>query len=424
MEAFGKAITSKKRMLSFRTKGRIDVTHASIDYNDFFDHVKGLKKVLLISGGRSGSDFFQSLLDRHSEILQFPGTFFFHQWWEEAKCKENLFDLLNEFIWHSTGWSNHIAFFKSYYNRIERWDQLGENKNEYFEVDIDSFKKHMLGIFSEIEINRKNFFIAVHLAYGLASNIDVNKTKILFYHIHHIEKLEEFKEDFLSFDIIFTIREPRNLLVSDMEHWKIYDSKSYNSYHLYRILKRIFDESEPILKYTKDVKTLKLEDLHLFHQDVLKEYCQSYGLTFEKNMLESTWHGKKWWGDAISGKYLDGFNKKIRKKKWIGKIFFHDNLLIGFLLEDRLKHYGYVFETKPWRLYYLIIPCLIFLPMKYELKTLIHNMKQNKRTIDKFISVGMLMQSYFMRIILYFNYLIKKIRGEIYIAETFFQRTR
>ena len=32
-----------------------------------------MKTIILIAGGRAGSDFFQSLLDGRSQILQFPG---------------------------------------------------------------------------------------------------------------------------------------------------------------------------------------------------------------------------------------------------------------------------------------------------------------------------------------------------------------
>ena len=32
-----------------------------------------MKTLLLVPGGRSGSDFFHGLLDDHSQILQFPG---------------------------------------------------------------------------------------------------------------------------------------------------------------------------------------------------------------------------------------------------------------------------------------------------------------------------------------------------------------
>ena len=34
-----------------------------------------MRLILLTAGGRAGSDFFHSLLDGHSQILQFPGTF-------------------------------------------------------------------------------------------------------------------------------------------------------------------------------------------------------------------------------------------------------------------------------------------------------------------------------------------------------------
>ena len=34
-----------------------------------------MKLILLTAGGRAGSDFFHSLLDGHSQILQFPGYF-------------------------------------------------------------------------------------------------------------------------------------------------------------------------------------------------------------------------------------------------------------------------------------------------------------------------------------------------------------
>ena len=32
-----------------------------------------MKIILLVAGGRGGSDFFQGLLDGHSQVLTFPG---------------------------------------------------------------------------------------------------------------------------------------------------------------------------------------------------------------------------------------------------------------------------------------------------------------------------------------------------------------
>ena len=403
---------------------------ANIDYDGLFDHVENLRKVLLVAGaGRVGTDFFQSLLDGHSQILQVTGVSFFHIWWKDAKCKENLSDLVNEFIWYTNSPSNHIEKFKSYYNKQERWNQLGVNKNEFFEVDIDVFKNHMLNILAAKELNSKNFILAVHLAYGLAIGVDIKKTKIIFYHAHHIEKLKEFREDFSNFDVICAVREPRNTLVSTIEHWRKYNIDIYHSRFLYHQVKRIFEESEPILKYTKNFKTLKLEDLHLFTKEVFEEFCNRYNLELQDCMFESSYRGKKWWGDALSGRYLDGFNKNIKEKKWKDKLFFYDNFLIEFILEDRLNHYGYPFENKMSKIYLIFVFFLVFLPMKYELKILVHSFKNSIALNGKapvlnrglFFYMCRSLFFYVLRVRLYFEFIWRKIRKKIFLSNFFIQ---
>ncbi len=396
---------------------------SDIDYVELFHHVENLKRVLLVAGGpRVGVDFLQSLLDGHPEILQFTGFWFFHRWWKtEAKCKENLSDLINEFVWHTCDSCNHIAAFKSYYNKKERWDQLGKNRNEFFEVSIDNFRNHTLKILSNKEINSRNFFLAVNLAYGLATDIDIKKTKILFYHIHHIEKLKEFKEDFIDFDVICSIRDPRNILVSAVDNWKKYDRKTYKSRFLYEVLKRLFEESEPVLQYTKNIRTLKLEDLHIFSKEVLDEFCERYNLSFEQIMLESSYHGKKWWGDQLSVKYLDGFNKNINGKKWKDRFFYYDNFLIEFILGDRLRHYGYLSKRKILIIYLIFASFLVFLPMKYEWRVFIYNFKRNQTFKGKIVSTANWLIFYILRILLYFRFIKKKLRKKIYLSDFFIQ---
>ena len=390
---------------------------ANIDYNGLFKHVEDLKKILLVAGaGRVGSDFFQSLLDSHSEILQFTGVWFFHQWWVEAKCKKNLEDLINEFIWHTCNFCNHIAKFKSYCIKRERWHQLGDNKNEFFEVDIDTFRNHMLNILVDKKISSRNFFLAVNLAYGLATDVKVEKTKILFYHTHHIKKLKDFKQDFPDFDVICAIREPRNALVSAVEHWRRYDSKTYNPNFFYQALSRIFEESEPILRYTKNCNTSKLEDLHLFSEKILRKFCEMYNLQLEPCMFMSSYHGKKWWGDELSDRYLDGFNKNINDKKWKDKLYFYDNFLIEFILEDRLKHYEYPFENKIPKFCLLLAIFLIFLPIKYEVKIFIDNFSNEKTIKGKSISIKNSAKFYILRILLYFKFVWKKCSKKVFLV--------
>jgi len=409
------------------------VEEININYQKLFEQVESLKKVLLVAGhARVGTDFFQSLLDSHPEILQLTGICFFHLWWSHKNQKDNISNLIDEFVWHSCDVCNHIAMFKSYYNKKERWNQLGDNKNDFFEVDIGRFKSHMINILTGKELNSRNFFLAANLAYGLTTGVDIKKTKILFYHAHHIDKLGEFYKDFPDFDLICSIREPRNVLASGMEHWKNYDLKSYNANFLYQSIRRIFEESELAQEYTSNIKTLKLEDLHLFSQEVLEEFCNTYGLKFNNSLLESSYHGKKWWGDSLSGKYLDGFNKNITKKKWNGKLFFYDNFLIEFILEDRLKHYGYPFENKISNLYLPLACILIILPTKHELKILIHSIKNSlfRKGESKFPQRGLLfylgrgLYFYTLRVALYYKFILKKVRKRLFLADSFISERR
>lgn len=389
-----------------------------IDYEVLFKHVENLRIVLLVATSRSGSDFFQSLLDGHSQVLQVSGDWYLHLWWEEAKCKENPVDLVNEFIWHADSLSNHIAKFKSGYNKIERWDKLGEDKNSSFEVDINIFRKHMLNLLQARPLNSRNFFLAVNLAYGLASGNDIMKTKILFYHIHQVERIEAFKDDFADFDVICTTREPRNTLVSGMEHWKRYDSRTFEPKFLYLLLKRIIRESEALLAYTKNVKTLRLESLHLYPEEVLREFCHTYGLNFENSLLQPTYHGKKWWGDALSDKYLTGFNKNINEAKWKGKLSVYDAFLLRFILQKRLKHYGYTDAMIP--VFFLPLALLLtFLPMKYEARILAYQLKSSNNLKAKLKVLLRSLIFYALRVCLYFRYLFRNNISRVFLPANF-----
>ena len=92
-----------------------------------------MKLVLLTAGGRAGSDFFHSLLDEHTQILQFPGY---------LRVNKNLVSILNNkdskkkaklFI------KFYPEFFNSKINKFERWNKLGEKKNRYFQVNKKNF---------------------------------------------------------------------------------------------------------------------------------------------------------------------------------------------------------------------------------------------------------------------------------------------
>ena len=74
-----------------------------------------MKILLLVTGGRGGADFFQGLLDDHSQILQFPGDL--HQSHEnilKILSLKNPYEISNKFI------DTFPHFFNSRLNKIER----------------------------------------------------------------------------------------------------------------------------------------------------------------------------------------------------------------------------------------------------------------------------------------------------------------
>ena len=57
-----------------------------------------MKLLALITGGRNGSSLFLSLLDGHSQIMQFPGTFLFDDFYEQIKNEKNSNIIAQSFI--------------------------------------------------------------------------------------------------------------------------------------------------------------------------------------------------------------------------------------------------------------------------------------------------------------------------------------
>ena len=97
-----------------------------------------MKVLLLVAGGRAGSDLFQSLLDEHSQILQFPGM---------LKINRDFLDLINLKNYHEIPVKFielYPLFFNSKINKSERHDSLGKNRKKFYKVNTNVFIKNFL----------------------------------------------------------------------------------------------------------------------------------------------------------------------------------------------------------------------------------------------------------------------------------------
>jgi hypothetical protein len=149
-----------------------------------------------------------------------------------------------------------------------------------------------------------------------------------------------------------------------MKNWdNIKGNKQTTPSMYYFHLDRLFNGVRDIFKNNKKTYVIKLEDLHRKNSFVMKSLCDKLNLNFEDNLKISSYQGKLWWGDQVSGRDINGinpnFNNKINEKLFFKK----DIKCIEYFLSEYLKKYNYTITKN-------IINCefLKYLPFKIELK--------------------------------------------------------
>mgnify|MGYP003966210597 CR=1 FL=1 len=386
-----------------------------IDYKEVFEHLNNIPIVAMAGlRVRPGTDFFHSLVDGHPEIVQTTGSCLYNyfSFWNATIYKDDLDNLIEEFIYDI----NHIPLFDSRFNMKEKWGKLGGNKDEYFEVDKLKFTTYLKNLMNGIELNSKNFFLALNGAYSMCVGIDIFKSKVLFFHAHSVENIYPISNEFSNITVVLMIRELREGTMSFIENKSITDP----SYYMPSSCVNPFKEYALINEYTQkfNTKFISLKDLHHNPQKVLINFCQDFELEFIDNILmTSDYHGKLWWGDVLSQKDLQGFNPKFgRIEKWKDKFNNIDSALIEFLFSEEYKIFN--FETSisniKYNSIYILFPLLVFVPMKYEVKLLKYNIK-NKMGLRRIISSFVF---YLVRIKMYFKvYFLKLTNKKIEIRK-------
>ena len=128
-------------------------------YADIMAHLKKLQPYKLTTTGRTGTDFLQSLLDSHTEVLTFNGSFWFHDFWNNSKCTKTdniiISDLLDEFV------GINLDKLKSKYDVRERKDSLGDNGDQSIDIDLAFFKTGAIKLLHGRKVTSRNFFLAV-----------------------------------------------------------------------------------------------------------------------------------------------------------------------------------------------------------------------------------------------------------------------
>ncbi|MBI3772180.1 MAG: hypothetical protein HY272_05735 [Gammaproteobacteria bacterium] len=353
------------------------------------DHSNALGNINLLvthAYGRAGSLFLQSLFDSHPNVLTLPhfGVLY-------SSLPELITDIQRQsdiFV------SRHQAIFdtsKGYFGDVgvSVSGKFGVNGDEDLVVNPSLFKEKIASIASAVagaqgHVSRREFFILVHVAYGLClRDLDISDIKYIFYHPHSNEEWEILLSDFPGLYFIAMTRDPRQDWVS----WKkihalrmrrdpsrippicLFLSEykySKNCYYLSGLIERL---------ETDHVRIIDLEKFHVMNRSAMLHLCSWLGLEFDETLMHSTFNGREWFGNSAALRKASSFNPEIKLASWRNELEPDEIDLINSLLVGSLGylHYGVdidnsnvPFETLLCRVKYasgslLVMHCFLYI---------------------------------------------------------------
>ena len=297
-------------------------------------HLQQLPVYALVTTGRTGSDFLQSLLDSHPHVLTFNGHFAVHsEFFKASTCLNavpvSASDVADEFV------GKYIYKLVSRYDIQEGKDRLGETGDRSFAIDTGVFKAHVVGLMGDLEVTSTNLLLAVYGAYNLCLGHDLFQTRIVFHHPHLFYEFDEFKKDFPRTSVVVTTRDPRASFVSHVEHFRRYYVGHDTEQHLYICLKMMLEDSSPLEGTDLRYIAVRLEDLP--RESTLRELSEWLGIDFSESLLRSTWAGLDWHGDRLSGKAFDsqGWSATRTENRWEERLGRLEQYVFNYVMQSR-----------------------------------------------------------------------------------------
>ena len=319
-----------------------------------------MKAIILVTGGRGGSDFFQGLLDNHNEILQIPGILRINENFFEIFNSQNNAEIAEKFIRFVP------LIFDSRKNKLERHDKLGPKRNQYYKVNKRKFRYHFERL-SKKKVTKKIQIIEnLYKAYYLASNKKINKLKIILLHTHTIDYTKKLfsYETINNCVIIHTMRHPVNALQSPIRNWlKFNNGKVFFPKDLYFQKDLAINGLNNLINLNKKIYVILLENLIKNKTKVMRDFCKIFNIKFSEKLMNCTYFGKQWWGDKISGRWI---GKKIKNKKInLKDVFFESDLhyFKGLTMKIINKYYDdknlnsrnfFLYKLSPTKAEYLV----------------------------------------------------------------------
>tara|TARA_Y100001958_G_C21215799_1_gene541203 strand:- start:900 stop:1940 length:1041 start_codon:yes stop_codon:yes gene_type:complete len=242
-----------------------------------------MKITLIVTTGRTGSDYLQRCLDGLNGLIVFTDKFNYHQFFENNNQKINSEILLKRFL------EKYSYLFKEI--KIE---------NIKIKFSIKKFKKYFMQLSKNKPMNRKQFFLLLYKSYHLTCGKKLSKVKNIIHHSHGVNNTIQTLKDFPNAKILITVRHPLMNLKSGLYNWFRYKKSIISMKRVFFYVYRIRQD----LKYLNSLKNrkffIKLEEAN--NKAVKKKLCNFLNIKYQKKIYKASILGKPWIGDKVSSK--------------------------------------------------------------------------------------------------------------------------
>ncbi|OQX19090.1 MAG: hypothetical protein BWK76_05515 [Desulfobulbaceae bacterium A2] len=318
------------------------------------------KAVILLFYGRSGSNFLESLLDGHPNILVIG-------------C--DVLATVTRAFWRNHGHETDAAvlagrFALHYPAILRRLQQLGNDVPWRFMTLLqEGLQAAGAGPYT-----RRCFVQQYALAYNRCLGRPVPPGAILLCHAHdpsQVAMVRHLAEDFPDCLLLHVVREPLQTLGSHFAHYfhqqpELMAEKSAEI--LEWVVSGILLKGCPVLpEYAQRSRAVRLEDVKRRPRATLQALCQWLGIPWHDTLLNSTCDGLPHPGMLTPTGQVQGFATTALEKKHRDILTAFDRLRLGILLHPKRRAWGYPAPGwQGWRLArWLLWPLLLF-PLQME----------------------------------------------------------
>jgi hypothetical protein len=301
--------------------------------------------------GRAGSILLQSLFDGHPNVITLPSFSEIYVGLDEIILDSEVgvehFIQKNPHIFDSAR-----GYFGSVGQTVA--GRFGPYGDCDLKVNIADFKEHMGQLiishgYANKVMDRKAFFILLHLAYSRSiGNVGHSDVKYIVYNPHGLREFELLLRDFPQLRLMVMTRDPR-------QHWEStkkllqlryrsevsrlsslhfsFDALGYTA-HVYKFAK-VAEKLGP-----ENLRVIDLPKLHNMGKSAMLDLCTWLGLEFHDSLLNSTFNGLAWMGNAANRNISSSLNPQFREN-WQKTLSFDEIDFISSVNYQaiRLLHY-------------------------------------------------------------------------------------